>query len=205
MDPILHKVPLCPQDTWIETEPGQRWDRGAPDTSLSTVPLYWQHRRYESYTSVDIIRPPAIILEDHTETEPDCSSPLWAKAVSLEDYVVVSGSFASVGNYIVWSCKIDTLDVGAPLLSLPCRLVFVKRFTSLSVDLGWIDNNQKEVNTSCPDSPCVWLSGNRYSEFQDLRRKLLITFPNAGRAMSPLPPKSLIRENCHLSAFLSGV
>lgn len=34
----------------------------------------------------------------------------------------------------------------------------------------------------------------RYSEFQGLRRKLKITFPNSEGAMPPLPPKSLIRE-----------
>ncbi|KAM0799195.1 Phox homologous domain-containing protein, partial [Usnea florida] len=32
----------------------------------------------------------------------------------------------------------------------------------------------------------------RYSEFDDLRRKLLMTFPHAGGAMPPLPPKSLL-------------
>lgn len=31
----------------------------------------------------------------------------------------------------------------------------------------------------------------RYSEFQDLREKLLTTFPNSGAAMPPLPPKSV--------------
>lgn len=144
MDVTLHKAPVFPfpQDTCIESESksesgseserGRQREGGRRDTSLSTVPPYWQHHRYESYTSVNIIRPPAIILEDHTETEPECSSPLWAKAAFLEDYVIVSGNFASVGDYIVWSCKIDTLDVGLllPFSPLPssCRH---KSFTSL--------------------------------------------------------------------------
>lgn len=115
MDPALHKAPVFPQDNCIESGRARQREVGARDTSLSTVPPYWQHRRCESYASVDITRPPAIILVDHTEIEPECSSPLWAKAVSLQDYVVVSGSFASVGDYIVWSCKIDTLDVGGSL------------------------------------------------------------------------------------------
>lgn len=124
MDPALHKASVFPQDTCIETELGRPREAGARDTSLSTVPPYWQHRRYESYASVDIIRPPPIVLEDHTENDNDAesSSPLWAKAVSLEDYVVVSGNFASVGDYIVWSCKIDTLDVGVSFRSLHCVL-----------------------------------------------------------------------------------
>lgn len=133
MDPTFHKAPVFPPDTCIDSERGRQRDVGLHDSSLSPVPPYWQHRRYESYTSVDVIRPPAIILEDHTENEPECSSPLWAKAVSLEDYVVVSGSFASVGDYIVWSCKIDTLDVGVCFYSLHCVLASPKWSTSLSV------------------------------------------------------------------------
>lgn len=34
----------------------------------------------------------------------------------------------------------------------------------------------------------------RYSEFDDLRRKLLQTFPNSEAAMPPLPPKSVISK-----------
>ena len=37
------------------------------------------------------------------------------------------------------------------------------------------------------------LRPNRYSEFDNLRTKLLLTFPNSYGAMPPLPPKSLIR------------
>ena len=38
------------------------------------------------------------------------------------------------------------------------------------------------------------LKFDRYSEFDDLRRKLLMTFPNSGGAMPPLPPKSVFCE-----------
>lgn len=69
-------------------------------------------------------------------------------------------------------------------------------------DLGWVDNHPKEVHSLRP-TPCVLgLNSDRYSEFQDLRRKLLITFPNAGAAMPLLPPKSVIRECSHLRAYL---
>lgn len=93
--------------------------RRAENARLAVVPPYWQHRRYESYASANIVRPPAIILEDHTEDlEPDCRTPLWAKEVSLQDYVVVSGNIPSVGDYVVWTCAIKTLDVG-PSSSIP--------------------------------------------------------------------------------------
>ena len=85
----------------------------AENARLAVVPPYWQHRRYESYASANIVRPSAIILEDHTEDlETNCRTPLWAKEVSLQNYVVVSGNIPSVGDYVVWTCTIKTLDVG---------------------------------------------------------------------------------------------
>lgn len=93
--------------------------RRVENARLAVVPPYWQHRRYESYASANIVRPPAIILEDHTEDlEAGCRTPLWAKEVSLQDYVVVSGNIPSVGDYVVWNCTIKTLDVG-PSSSTP--------------------------------------------------------------------------------------
>lgn len=38
----------------------------------------------------------------------------------------------------------------------------------------------------------LWLTFPRYSEFDDLRNKLLITFPHSEAAMPPLPPKSIV-------------
>lgn len=109
----------------------------AENARLAVVPPYWQHRRYESYASANIVRPPAIILEDHTEDlEQNC---LWAKEVSLQDYVVVSGNIPSVGDYVVWTCTIKTLDVGPSLLQplqfLALSLSFTARFS------GRIDSN----------------------------------------------------------------
>lgn len=95
--------------------PGNNDDeqRRVENAQLAVEPPYWQHRRYESYTSTNIVRPPAIILEDHTEDlETNCQTPPWAKEVSLHDYVVVSGNIPSVGDYVVWTCTIKTLDVG---------------------------------------------------------------------------------------------
>ncbi len=76
------------------------------------VPPYWQHRRFESYSSVGYLRPAPISLEDNTEELLEQSSPLWAKAVTINDHVVVSGNIPSVGAYTVWSCQIEMLDVG---------------------------------------------------------------------------------------------
>jgi hypothetical protein len=80
------------------------------------VPPYWRHQRNfsrASLTSVDTGRSskPAITLEDHTEDpNSETSRGLWAKSVTIAEHVVVSG-MTGVGAYVVWICKIQTLDV----------------------------------------------------------------------------------------------
>ncbi len=76
---------------------------------------------------------------------------------------------------------------------------------SLGALIGWINNDQKEVKLPYPPTKQILPRSSayhsaRYSEFEDLRRKLLITFPNAGAAMPPLPPKSVLRKTVHLFA-----
>lgn len=86
------------------------------------VPPYWQHRRYESYASISTSRRAPIVLEDRTTGANDgdgaqqcATGALWAKAVSLDGYVVVKGNLpAAGGEYIVWNCTIETLAVCRP-------------------------------------------------------------------------------------------
>ena len=115
------------------------------------IPPYWLHRRRESYASItdNLNKPSPITLEDH-EASPEHYSTVWAKAIYIEDYVIVSGSVPNVGSFVVWHCKIETTDGGSILLR------------------------------------------KRYSEFYDLRQKLLTTFPNSTGSMPPFPRKSLI-------------
>lgn len=80
--------------------------------SQPVVPPYWQHRRFESYSSVGHLRPTPISLEDNTEERSEQSSPLWARAVTIHDHVLISGNIPSVGDYNVWNCRIEMLDVG---------------------------------------------------------------------------------------------
>ena len=80
-------------------------------SSPSLVPPYWSHRRYESYSSVKNTRPPPITLEDHTEESCEQSGPVWATGVTIDDHVLVSGTVPTVGSFVVWNCKIETIDV----------------------------------------------------------------------------------------------
>ena len=93
---------------------GQQQGQG---TSASVVaPIHWQHRRYESYASVGHTGHTPISLEDNTEEPAGAKSPLWAKAVEIDDHTMVSGSLRGVGDYLIWNCKIHTLDVSRMLL-----------------------------------------------------------------------------------------
>lgn len=75
------------------------------------IPPYWSHHRNASRTSQISLDEPAITLEDHTEDpNSETSRGLWAKSVTVDDYAVVQGK-TGVGAYVVWSCRIQTLDV----------------------------------------------------------------------------------------------
>lgn len=119
--------------------------------SNHTPPPYWQHTRGPSYgndSASDHL--PAIILEDNTLTKPTSSSGLWARSITIDDYVIVQGRH-SVGAYVVWNCKVQTLDGGPMTIR------------------------------------------KRYSEFDQLRQKLVAAFPLSTKSsLPPLPPKSAI-------------
>ncbi|KAL2802610.1 Phox homologous domain-containing protein [Aspergillus granulosus] len=115
------------------------------------VPPYWSHHRNASRTSqMSVDGGPAITLEDHTEDlNSETSRGLWAKSVTIDDHVVVQGK-TGIGAYVVWNCRIRTLEGG---------IITVRM---------------------------------RYSEFDDLRSKLVASFPHAKNALPSLPPKSVI-------------
>jgi hypothetical protein len=92
---------------------------GRPDrNSVGVVPPpYWQrHERNASYLSTysaENGRPTPIGLEDHTDEGTDHFKVLWAKGVTIDDYVVVSGTAPGLGSYVVWNCTVETLDVSS--------------------------------------------------------------------------------------------
>jgi hypothetical protein len=110
----------------------------------SVVPPYWQsHRRNASYISnysAENGRPTPIGLEDHTDEASDHCKVLWAKGVTIDDYVVISGTAPGFGAYVVFNCTVETLDVSSEphgdalvcsaMLSQPiiCLKLFAKRW-----------------------------------------------------------------------------
>ncbi|KAF2118415.1 Phox homologous domain-containing protein [Lophiotrema nucula] len=84
----------------------------------SVVPPYWQrHERSSSKLSVNSVsdttgKPRPILLEDHTDEGSEQCKALWAKHVTVDDYVIVSGTAPGLGAYVSWNCTVETLDGG---------------------------------------------------------------------------------------------
>ena len=83
------------------------------NSKTSLIPPYWSHRRYESYASIENPKPAPITLEDHTEDLGEHTGSCWARGVSVDSYVIIGGTVPNVGKFVVWNCKIDTLDVSS--------------------------------------------------------------------------------------------
>ena len=79
-----------------------------------TPPPYWQHQRSISHVSqISVDQPRPITLRDRTGSLSSTNGALWAKSISIEDYVIVSGNLTGIGAYVVWTCKVQTLDVSS--------------------------------------------------------------------------------------------
>ncbi|KAL6248911.1 hypothetical protein RBB50_003974 [Rhinocladiella similis] len=127
-----------------------RVDEPVDARSAFSPPPYWHHNRNASYSSEFSDRPPPITLEDHTLSREASRAALWAKSITIDDYVIVQGT-TGIGSYVVWNCKVQTLDGGPMIIR------------------------------------------KRYSEFDELRSRLIKEFIHSTKSsLPPLPPKSAI-------------
>ncbi|TWU76172.1 PX domain-containing protein ypt35 [Metarhizium rileyi] len=85
------------------------------NTSSVTSPPYWTnthaHRRNISNVSVESALPAgAITLQDNDTSEhDDRNKACWAKSVEIVDYTVVNGGATSIGAFVVWNVRVETL------------------------------------------------------------------------------------------------
>ncbi|KAJ5864244.1 uncharacterized protein N7529_006160 [Penicillium soppii] len=118
-DPEPNSTSPAPPSDPESTEPIEPNIRSSSSSANSrpisgVVPPYWHcHDRNGSHASQSSLR--GITLEDHTaDPDSETSRGLWARSVSIDDYVVVRG-MTGVGSYVVWNCRIQTLD-GGPIV-----------------------------------------------------------------------------------------
>lgn len=86
--------------TAIENNPPPFWNKHG--RSASSV----------SYQSISHLRPPNIILEDHSDEDDESGRACWAKHAAVDSWVVISGA-TGIGAYVVWNCTVETIN-GAP-------------------------------------------------------------------------------------------
>jgi len=111
--PVTHgHAPPSPRDGAEES--------GSGTLRNSVVPPYWRaHQRHASYMSAySTEHPTPIVLEDHTDEASEQCRVLWAKGVTIDDHVVVSGTARGLGAYVVWNCTVETLDVSLTTMSV---------------------------------------------------------------------------------------
>ncbi|KAJ2972287.1 hypothetical protein NQ176_g7242 [Zarea fungicola] len=107
------------QDSGRDEQQGERADGMEPSIQSAksiTAPPYWQnmhlHRRTASTQSSDSGRAiGAITLLDNEadEEEEDRNNACWAKSVEIVDYTVVNGGATSIGAFVVWNVRVETL------------------------------------------------------------------------------------------------
>ncbi|MCJ1306515.1 PX domain-containing protein ypt35 [Agyrium rufum] len=146
-----------------------------PQTLESIVPPYWQHQRGHSRNSVISIgrKPSGISLEDHEDdeyTNGGQSSPLWAKIVNIDEHVVVSGNMKRIGDYVVWICKVATLEGG--------NIVLRKRYSEFEVLREKLEYSFPKAQAAMPKLPPKSLFRNFRPEFLEKRRAGLEYFLN---------------------------
>jgi hypothetical protein len=110
----------------------------------------------------------------------DRNRACWARSVQVTDYVMVNGGTTNIGAFVVWNIKVETLSVSCP---------FAVQYLGNHQDGGW----ETDPFVSGTQGSRINIR-KRYSEFDDLRKKLVKTFPNFEAAVPALPPKSVLKR-----------
>ena len=150
-------------------------------SSAVTTPPYWTsssrtHQRNTSSVSVDSLPAGAITLRDNENMEgDDRNNACWAKSVEIVDYIVVNGSTTNIGAFVVWIIRVETLTVGVT------GSIASSRRTGIDADTWPAQGSYMNIR-------------KRYSEFDEFRGRLILSFPNFEATIPPLPPKSVISK-----------
>jgi hypothetical protein len=121
VEPEIFQTPRSSQDAQPPGEASDGEDvfhEASANLSPSSInsPPYWTaHQRSTSNVSVDSILPAgAITLRDNeTNEHNDRNNACWAKSVVISDYTIVNGGPTSIGAFVVWNIKVETLNVSA--------------------------------------------------------------------------------------------
>ncbi|RFU77710.1 hypothetical protein TARUN_4528 [Trichoderma arundinaceum] len=146
-------------------------------SSITSPPPYWPHailhqRNVSNMSTESVLPAGAIRLRDNDTNDDERNSACWAKSVEITDYIVVNGSNTNIGAFVVWNVRVETLNVS-------------------------LSPSAEHLGATCgapaPAPDMFYMNiRKRYSEFDDFRQKLTVSFPNFKAAVPELPPKSAI-------------
>lgn len=96
------------------TVPNASANGRSPTSPPATSPPYWvqSHTRTASIRSIESVQA-GIILRDNTDEDQDGkNSACWARAVQIQDHVVVNEGKTGIGSFVVFNISVQTLNVG---------------------------------------------------------------------------------------------
>jgi len=127
----------------------------SPTSPRSSFDRY-SHSRSMTSASIDSLMAGGgggITLRDNENSSlDDRGNACWARSVVIRDYVIVNGGTTSIGAFVVWNVRVETLSGSHMNI---CK---------------------------------------RYSEFDELRSRLVSSFPRFEGAVPELPRKSVISK-----------
>ncbi|KAG6003487.1 hypothetical protein E4U43_000915 [Claviceps pusilla] len=109
---------VTPPKKHASHESGRRSDDDEMASSVAsassvTSPPYWltTHNHQRNRSADSILPAGAITLQDNETSEhDDRNNACWAKSVDIVDYTVVNGGATSVGAFVVWNVRVETLN-----------------------------------------------------------------------------------------------
>lgn len=83
------------------------------NSSVASPPYWLASGNHQRSVSAESILPVgAITLQDNDTSEhDDRNNACWAKSVEIVDYTIVNGGATSVGAFVVWNVRVETLNV----------------------------------------------------------------------------------------------
>ena len=108
--------------------------------------------------------------DNENADDDDRNNACWAQSVEIVDFTVVNGSAGSIGAFVVYIIKVQTLGVS--------------HFAHNAISpFGAYNRKGSYMHIR-----------KRYSEFHDFRERLILSFPTFEAMIPQLPPKSVISK-----------
>lgn len=94
------------------SEHDQTVSPGVSTSSINSPPYWMTTGNHQRNRSADSILPAgAITLQDNDTSEhDDRNNACWAKSVEIVDHTVVNGGATSIGAFVVWNVRVETLS-----------------------------------------------------------------------------------------------